>query len=173
MTTSRKPAAGAAALQAEPPEVMFRKVMQISDALMWRYYLLLTDLSEADIVHIRQTMHPMDAKIALAKRITADFHSAADAEHAAEVFQRVVRQKEVPEDMPVVPLPEGVTKDGGIRVDKLLAKVGLADSVSDAVRKIKAGAVEINGDKIKDLALPGPPAELVIQVGKNWRKVTP
>jgi tyrosyl-tRNA synthetase len=158
---------------AEPPEVMFRKVMQISDALMWRYYLLLTDLGEADIVGIRQTMHPMDAKIALAKRITADFHSATDAEHAAEVFRRVVRQKEVPEDMPAVPLPEGVTKDGGIRVDKLLAKVGLADSVSDAVRKIKAGAVEINGDKVKDLALSDPPAELVIQVGKNWRRVTP
>ncbi len=158
---------------AEPPEVMFRKVMQISDALMWRYYLLLTDLSEAEIVQIRQTMHPMDAKIALAKRIAADFHSAAEADHAAEVFQRVVRQKEVPEDMPVVALPEGVTKDGAIRVDKLLAKVGLAESVSDAVRKIKAGAVEINGGKVKDLALPDPPAELVIQVGKNWRRVTP
>ncbi len=158
---------------AEPPEVMFRKVMQISDALMWRYYLLLTDLSEAEIVQIRQTMHPMDAKIALAKRIAADFHSAAEADHAAEVFQRVVRQKEVPEDMPVVALPEGVTKDGAIRVDKLLAKVGLAESVTDAVRKIKAGAVEINGGKVKDLALPDPPAELVIQVGKNWRRVTP
>jgi tyrosyl-tRNA synthetase len=157
---------------AEPAEVMFRKVMQISDDLMWRYYLLLTDLSEAEILGIRQTMHPMDAKIALAKRIAADFHSAAEADHAAEIFNRVVRQKEVPEDMPVVALPDGVTKDGSIRVDKLLAKVGLAESVSDAVRKIKAGAVEINGEKVKDLALASPPAELTVQVGKNWRKVT-
>jgi tyrosyl-tRNA synthetase len=60
----------------------------------------------------------------------------------------------------------------GIRVDKLLAKIGLAESVSDAVRKIKAGAVEINGEKVKDLALLSPAAELVIQAGKNWRKVT-
>ena len=72
--------------------------------------------------------------------------------------------------MPTVALPDGVTKDGAIRVDKLLAKVGLADSVTDAVRKIKAGAVEINGEKVKDLAIPHAP-EMVIQVGKNWRRI--
>jgi hypothetical protein len=53
----------------------------------------------------------------------------------------------------------------------MLARVGLAESVSDAVRKIKAGAVEINGAKVRDLVLPDPAAELVVQVGKNWRKV--
>ena len=56
-------------------------------------------------------------------------------------------------------------------MDKLLARIGLAESVSDAVRKIKAGSVEINGGKVKDLALPDPPSELLIQVGKNWRRV--
>jgi tyrosyl-tRNA synthetase len=156
----------------EPPDVMFRKVMQVSDDLMWRYYLLLTDKTEAEIARMRESMHPMAAKIGLGKLIVADFHSAADAEHAAEVFNRVVRQREVPQDIPVVPLPEGVTKDGSIRVDKLLAKVGLADSVTDAVRKIKAGAVEINGEKVKDLAIPNGARELLIQVGKNWRRVT-
>ena len=74
--------------------------------------------------------------------------------------------------MPQVPLPEGVMKDGCIRVDKLLAKIGLAESVSDAVRKIKAGAVEVNGEKVKDLALAVGGPELVVQVGKNWRRVT-
>jgi tyrosyl-tRNA synthetase len=156
----------------EPPETMFRKVMQVSDELMWRYYLLLTDRSEADIARMQQTMHPMEAKIALGKLIVADFHSAADAECAAEVFNRVVRQKEVPAEIPQVPLPEGVTKDGAVRLDKLLPKVGLAESVSDAVRKIKAGAVEVNGEKVRDLALPSPASELLIQVGKNWRRVT-
>jgi tyrosyl-tRNA synthetase len=155
----------------EAPEVMFRKVMQVSDDLMWRYYLLLTDKTEAQIAEMRASMHPMEAKIALGKSIVADFHSPADAEHAVEVFSKVVRRKEVPEDMPVVALPEGVTKDGAVRVDKLLAKVGLCDSVTDAVRKIKAGAVEINGVKVKDLAVRSAP-EMVIQVGKNWRKVT-
>jgi tyrosyl-tRNA synthetase len=156
----------------EPPEVMFRKVMQISDEVMWRYYLLLTDKSETEIGSMRRTLHPMEAKIALGKRIVKDFHSAAEADRAAEVFNRVVRQKEVPAGMVAMPLPEGVRKDGTVRVDKLIAKVGLADSVSDAVRKIKAGAVEINGEKVKDLAINNTAAELVIQVGKNWRKIT-
>jgi tyrosyl-tRNA synthetase len=155
---------------AEPPEVMFRKTMQVSDDLMWRYYLLLTDKTEAEIAEMKAKMHPMEAKTALGKQIVADFHSISDAERAEEVFAKVVRRKEVPEDITTVPLPDGVTKDGAIRVDKLLAKIGLADSVTDATRKIKAGSVEINGERVKDLAVP-PSPEMVIQVGKNWRKI--
>jgi tyrosyl-tRNA synthetase len=156
----------------EPPEVMFRKVMQVSDELMWRYYLLLTDKSEAEIQSMRSANHPMESKIALGRTIVADFHSPEAADAAVEIFNRVVRHKEVPADIPTVPLPEGVTRDSSVRVDKLLAKVGLADSVSDAVRKIKAGAVEINGEKVRDLAIANA-GELVIQVGKNWRKIIP
>ena len=156
----------------EPPEVMFRKVMQVSDLLMWRYYELLTDVSLAEIARLRDAIHPMEAKIALGKRIVADFHSPADADRAAEVFNSVVRRKEVPADLQTVPLPDSVRVPTGIRVDKMLAKVGLAESVSDAARKIKAGAVEINGVKVADLILPNPPAELVVQVGKNWRRIT-
>ena len=155
----------------EAPEVMFRKVMQLSDELMWRYYELLTDKSLSEIASIRAAMHPMEAKMALGKLIVTDFHSAADAERAAEIFNHVVRQKEVPGDVPAVALPEDVTRDGGIRIDKLLPKVGLAESVSDAVRKIKAGAVEVNGERVKELALANPSGELLIQVGKNWRRV--
>ncbi len=149
----------------EPPEVMFRKVMQVSDSLMWRYYELLTDLSVAEIKAIQAQDNPMEAKIALGRRIVADFHSAADAEAAAEVFNRVVRQREIPSDIPAASVPEGT------RVDKLLAKVGLADSVTDAVRKIKAGAVEINGERVPDLNVKAS-GELLIKVGKNWRRVT-
>ena len=156
----------------EPPEVMFRKVMQIGDELMFRYYELLTDKSLAEIAAIRAEMHPMEAKLALARLIVTDFHSAEEAARAAEVFNAVVRRKEVPADIPAVPLPEGVRAANGIRLDKLLAKIGLADSVSDAARKIKAGAVEINGEKVKDLTLASPAADLVIQAGKNWKRVT-
>jgi tyrosyl-tRNA synthetase len=160
----------------EPPEIMFRKVMQVSDELMWRYYLLLTDKTEAEIAAMRARvaageLHPLEAKIGLGKMIVGDFHSAEDAGRAAAVFDSVVRRKEIPAEIPTVPLPEGVTKDSAIRVDKLLARIGLAPSVTDAVRKIKAGAVEINGSKVHDLALSAPPPELIIQVGKNWRKV--
>ena len=160
----------------EPPEVMFRKIMQISDELMFRYYELLTDRSLAEIAAMRGRiaageLHPMEAKIALGKLIVTDFHSAEEAGRAAEVFNAVVRRKEVPEDIETVPLPEGVSAPAGIRVDKLLARVGLAESVSDGLRKIKAGAVEINGRKVRDLVLPDPPAEILVQAGKNWRKV--
>lgn len=160
----------------EAPEVMFGKVMQISDDLMWRYYLMLTDKTESEITAMRARaaageLNPRDAKIALGKLIVTDFHSAADGDHAAAEFDRVVRRKEVPEKIETVPLPDGCTKDGALRVDKLLPKIGLLPSVTEAVRKIKAGAVEINGVRVADLALPNPSSELVIQVGKNWRKV--
>ncbi|MEO7652247.1 MAG: tyrosine--tRNA ligase [Bryobacteraceae bacterium] len=161
----------------EPPEVMFRKVMQISDELMFRYYELLTDVSMAEIAQMRSRMadgalHPMEAKTALGTRIVADFHSAGDATRAADEFARVVRRKEVPSDMPSASMPEGVRAGNSIRVDKLLPKIGLADSVSDATRKIKAGAVEINGQRVHDLALSTAESELIVQVGKNWRRVT-
>jgi tyrosyl-tRNA synthetase len=155
----------------EPPEVMFRKVMQVSDVLMWRYYELLTDRSLAEIGELQSSVHPMEAKVALGKIIVTDFHSAADADAAAAVFNAVVRRKEAPADIPTVPMPDGVRVQGGIRVDKLLARVGLAESVSDAVRKIKAGAVQINGEKVKEVLLTDPLAELLIQVGKNWIRV--
>ncbi len=155
----------------EPPEVMFRKVMQVSDVLMWRYYELLTDKSLTQIAAMKTSMHPMEAKVALGKHIVADFHSPEDADRAAEVFNAVVRRKEVPSDIQTVPLPEGVMVDAGLRVDKLLARVGLADSVSDAARKIKAGAVEINGEKVRENLLSHLPAQMVIQVGKNWKRV--
>ena len=157
----------------EPPEVMFRKVMQVSDDLMWRYYELLTDKSRGrDRRACSETMHPMEAKIALGKLIVADFHSAADAERAAEVFTRVVRRKEVPEDMPAVAAARRRhARTAASAWTSCWPRSGWPESVSDAVRKIKAGAVEINGEKVKDLAIP-PAAEMVIQVGKNWRKVT-
>jgi len=160
----------------EAPEVMYRKVMQIGDGLMFRYYELLTDRSVAEIGRMRARiaageLHPMQAKAELARLIVADFHSAADGARAEEEFNRVVRRHEVPADIQSVPLPEGVRNVGGIRVDKMLAKIGMTESVSDAVRKIKAGAVEIDGRRIHDLVLGDTPAELVVQVGKQWRRV--
>jgi tyrosyl-tRNA synthetase len=160
----------------EAPEVMFRKVMQISDDLMFRYYELLTDRSLVEIDRMRARiaageLNPMQAKLDLARLIVADFHSPAEARRAEEEFNRVVRRKEVPADIQTVPLPDGVHNDGGIRVDKMLARTGLADSVSDAVRKIKAGAVEINGQRVHELVLADAPPELVVQAGKNWRRV--
>ena len=119
----------------------------------------------------RGEVHPMEAKIELGQLIVTDFHSAADAARAAEEFNRVVRQGEKPREIPTVDLPEGVRSGAGIRVDKLMAKIGLAESVSDAARKIKAGAVEINGGKVRELVVPMEDMECIIHAGKGWRRV--
>jgi len=161
---------------AEPPDVMFRKVMQVSDELMWSYYLLLTDKTETEIAAMRAhvadgSLHPMEAKIALGKLIVADYHPAEEAERAAAVFDSVVRRKQAPAEIESVALPPEVVKDGAVRVDKLLARIGLAESVSDAARKVKAGAVEINGAKWTAPAWTDTSSEMLIQVGKNWRRV--
>jgi tyrosyl-tRNA synthetase len=160
----------------EAPEVMFRKVMQISDELMYRYYELLTDTSVADIMAMRTRvaageLHPMEAKMALGRSIVKDFHSEAAAEEAQAVFTKVVRQKEVPQDIPEVAMPEGVTSETGLRVDRLLPKIGLAESNGDGLRKIKAGAVHINGERVKDMLYTEALGDLLVQVGKNWRRV--
>lgn len=160
----------------EPPKVIFRKVMQVSDELMYRYYELLTDLQMDDIARLKADVasgrrDPMAVKMELGRRIVADFHSAAEADAAREAFDREVRQGLEPADTEVLDLPASVITDKGIRVDKLLATVGLADSVTDATRKLKAGAVEINGAIFKDLLLTGATAILVIRLGKKWKRV--
>jgi tyrosyl-tRNA synthetase len=145
---------------------------------MFRYYELLTDTSMTEISATQERiakgdLHPMAVKLELAQLITTDFHSAALAAHAAEEFNRVVQRKEIPADIPTVPLPDGVRGSNGLHVEKLIARIGLADSVSDASRKRKAGAIEVNGVRVTDLVIPVPSVpELLIQVGRNWRRVT-
>ena len=87
----------------ESPEIMFRKVMQISDELMWRYYELLTDRSLSEIARLRAAGASHGGEDGAGAPDRRDFHSVADADHAAEKFNRVVRQHEAPADMPTVP----------------------------------------------------------------------
>ncbi len=142
----------------EPAEIMYRKVMSISDELMPRYYELLTD------IYLPKEMHPMDAKKNLARLIVTDFHSATDAVKGAEAFSSVVQNKEVPDDIQTVEITES------LRLDKLLPKIGLAESVADAQRKLKANSVELNGAKVTDQFLVPAAGEHIFKVGRNWRK---
>ena len=162
----------------EPPEVMYRKVMQISDALMYRYYELLTDLPLDAIAALRRAAaagekHPMDAKHELAARIVADFHSSAAARRAAETFRKVVQQKQIPEEMAEFALPSELAGGPVIRIDKLLRAVGLAKSGSEANRKLKENAVSINGEKHREMSFTPAPgvSELTIRLGKKWARV--
>ena len=161
---------------AESPEIMFRKIMQISDSLMFRYYQLLTDTSMTEIAAMQERiakseLHPMEAKKELGRIVVADFHSPADAARAADEFSRVVQQKETPAEMRSTRLPDGVKSDAGINVDKLIARTGLVESITEAGRRRKAGAVSINGEKVLELVISPAAAELVVQVGKQWCRV--
>jgi tyrosyl-tRNA synthetase len=161
---------------AEPAKVMFAKIMRISDERMFRYYELLTDTPMYEIARMRDNMasgiqDPMEAKLALARQIVADFHSETDAEAAHDAFNREVRQRLEPIDTETVDLPPAAASEKGIRIDKLIAMIGLADSITDASRKIKSGAVEVNGTVYKELLRPETPGLLVIRVGKKWKRV--
>ncbi|HEX4772825.1 MAG TPA: tyrosine--tRNA ligase [Bryobacteraceae bacterium] len=160
----------------EPPKVMFAKIMRVSDELMYRYYELLTDLSHSEIIALKDDVaaarkDPMDVKMELGRLIVTDFHSAADADAAREAFDREVRKRLEPADIQTVDLPEPARSEKGIRLDKLLASVDLAPSVTDAVRRIKAGAVEVDGQIVKELLLVNVGDIIVIRAGKLWKRV--
>ncbi len=166
----------------ETAQEMFGKLMSISDSLMWRYYELLTDLTLAEIGKLQAdvasgALHPMRAKKDLAKRIIADFHSASDAEAAEENWARQFQKDEVPENLEEVEVAAsefGTITDGvaNVKIDKVIVKAGLADSNSDAQRKIKAGSLKIDGETYKELYLQtSVPSEKVFRVGRKMKKV--
>jgi len=166
----------------ESPEQMFGKVMSISDQLMWRYYELLTDVKTEEIEALKQKVvageaHPMKVKQELGKIIIKDFHSAQAAENAAENWSKQFQKKEVPDELEEVALTAAdIGLDGGtsVRLDRILAKSGLAESATDASRKIKAGAVKVDSEvaNAPHLDIAGLPATWVIRVGKRMKRVT-
>ena len=163
----------------EAPELMYRKIMQISDRLMYKYYELLTDTSLTDIRSLQAKiengkLHPMQAKMDLAASIVTDFHSIAEARSGADAFHQVVQMGQAPDNVPIFTLSESLREGNTVRVDKLLRKIGLCKSGSEANRKLREGAVSVNGQKHREMSLELSPMdeELTIQVGKKWAKVT-
>ena len=170
----------------EAPTEMFGKVMSISDELMWRYYELVTDVSMADIERMKADVasgaaHPMKLKQELGKRIVADFHSREAAEQAAQDWSRMFQKDETPEDLPVIHVefeevaaPHASTSDGNLQVklDKLLARTGLATSVTDGLRKVKQNAVKIDGDLKTELVVAVKiGTEFTLRAGKKMVRV--
>jgi tyrosyl-tRNA synthetase len=156
----------------EAPREMYSKLMAVSDERMWRYYELLTDVQIAEIEKMQCNVHPMQAKKDLARKIVADFHSAEAAAKAGEDWAKRVQKDEVPEDVEEVSTFVEVIPDGRVRLDKLLAREGLADSVTDAVRKLKQNAVRVNGNVVSDpIAALDLTRPFVLQVGRKIKKV--
>src|ERR1039458_7301305 len=171
----------------EPPGEMYGKLMSISDELMWKYYTLLTDLRGSEIDAMRDEvahggLHPMQAKKDLAWGIVRDFHSAAEADAAAENWARQFQQRAVSDDAPVVEislLTEGLAVEldlqGGsiVRVAELVQLAGLATSAGEATRKLGESAVSVNGEKYSDKLLRGVNAggSVALRLGKKSVRV--
>jgi tyrosyl-tRNA synthetase len=152
----------------DAPNDMFGKLMSVPDALMWKYYELLTDASAEEIAAAKQG-HPRDAKAGLAKRLTARYHGAAAAEAALENFTKVFSQKQAPDD-----IAEHKVSKSPIRTMDLLVESGLAPSKNEAKRLLQQGAVEVAGERVTDdrpLTIHSP---VLVKVGKRqFRKIVP
>src|SRR5579863_2298076 len=165
----------------EPPTEMYGKLMSISDELMWKYWIFLTDLRQSEVDAMRADvaagkLHPMEAKKRLAQTITEGFHGAEPASHAAENWARMFQQKGASEDLEEVHVAYAdvagpAAEDGGvqIRLPKLLVQMGLAASGTEASRKIAEHAVKLDGEtaanaiaKVETL-----PIRIVVRVGKR------
>jgi len=153
----------------EPPAEMFGKLMSISDEMMWRYHLLLTDMTPAQIEDLKASVasgkdHPLEVKKALARRIVTDFHSADAATQAQQDFEAKYGHRGIDPNAPRG--DAGMTQGGdvwvkvgpcerviqwGARLDSWLVTLDMCKSKSEAQRQIKAGAVYI---AMGDLAQP-------------------
>lgn len=151
----------------EPPEEMYGKVMSIPDHAMRNYFDLLSSFEPAQIADIEQriateSLHPMDAKMVLARDIVTIYHDAEAAARAEAHFQRVFQKRELPREMPAHKLaaPQNI-------VD-LLVEVGLAPSKSQARRLIVQGGVRLDGNKVESIEeTVTPDRETILQVGKR------
>ena len=149
----------------EDANTMFAKVLSISDTLMWDWYTLLSFKSLAEIAALRAEIaggrNPKDAKVALAKEITARFHNATAADAAEQDF--INRSKGgVPDE-----IPEVVLTGAPLGIGALLKQANLAPSTSEANRLIDGGGVRVDGGVVSDRGLKLDAGTYVVQVGKR------
>ena len=164
----------------EPPIEMYGKVMSISDEMMWRYYELLTDVRVEQIAQMKADVasgkaHPMTLKKELARSIVADFHSAEAATKAGEDWAKQFQKDLVPEDIETVSVSfaEFANREGdGVRLAKILVRIGFAASTTEADRKIKEGAVSVDGVKATSpIIKAGVGTALTMRLGRKIKKV--
>ena len=161
----------------EPPQEMYGKLMSISDELMWKYWVLLTDLKQSQVDALKAEVasgaqHPMDVKKRLARTIAAGFHGEAAAASADENWARMFQQKEAAEDLEdvAVPFAEVAGSEANqVRLPKLLVHLGLAASGTEANRKIAEKAVKLDGETTTNnlFQLAALPARMVVRLGKR------
>jgi tyrosyl-tRNA synthetase len=149
----------------DPANTLFAKVLSISDVQMWKWYTLLSFRSVAEIAALKAQVdggrNPKDAKVLLAKEITARFHNAAAAEAAEQDFNQRARGG-IPDEM-----PELVLIGAPMAIAALLKAANLVPSSSEGLRMVEQGGVRIDGVVISDKALRVEAGTVVLQVGKR------
>jgi len=149
----------------EPANTMFAKVLSISDVQMWKWFTLLSFRPEAEIAALKAEVeagrNPKEAKVMLAKEITARFHSASAADAAEADFDRRAKGG-IPDEMPEVSLT-----GAPLGIGALLKAASLVPSSSEAMRMVEQGAVRIDGDLVSDKSLKVGAGTMVVQVGRR------
>ncbi|MGO9775566.1 MAG: tyrosine--tRNA ligase [Terracidiphilus sp.] len=161
----------------EPPAEMYGKLMSISDELMWKYWVLLTDLKQSEVDALQASVaaglaHPMEVKKRLSRTITAGFHGEEAAQSADENWAKMFQQKETAEDVEEVAVAYADVagqEPNQIRLPKLLVHLGLAASNAEANRKIAEKAVKLDGESAAAaiISVHALPARIVVRLGKR------
>jgi len=157
---------------------MFKKIMSISDSLMWSYLELLTDKTAEGIRKLQQDVqagrtHPKQVKVSLATQIVRDFHGDEAASKAASSWERQFSDRQVPDDAPVKTLSKdnyAGSEQGKVYLSRALLRLQAAASRAEAERLIKQGAVELDGVVIKDPRHEidlNTPRRCLVRVGKK------
>ncbi|MFZ1537184.1 MAG: tyrosine--tRNA ligase [Chromatiaceae bacterium] len=154
---------------AESPDQMFGKLMSISDDLMWRYFELLSDVSQEEIARWRQSVvegvNPRDIKFRLGEEMVSRFHGEAAASRALRDFIARFQQGALPEVIPEVSV---MARGEALPIANLLKDACLVKSTSDALRLIDQGGVRIDGERVEDRGLSFRPGSVhIFQVGKR------
>jgi len=146
---------------------MFGKAMSIPDALMPDYFRLATRVP-AERAAALLAGPPREAKAALAHALVARFHGEAAASGAAEEFDRIFRDKGLPDDIPESRLPGPLVEGDGVWIVRVLQHLQLADSASSARRLIREGGVRVDGERLADEQARLPRgSRVLLQVGKR------
>ena len=160
----------------EPPNDMYGKVMSIADELLLPYFELLTDVPDQELQELRQaltsgTANPMEVKKRLAREVVAQFHSLTETQEAQGHFERVYQRREAPQEVKTIL----VAGDGaGVQVDlpRFLVEHGLAPSRAEARRLLSQGAIQLDGEAVKEESAFLRYGSL-LRVGRHqWARVT-
>lgn len=157
---------------ADQPQQMFGKIMSISDELMWRYYALLSSLSAAEYIDMKQAAAEAknpgtalrDAKIRLAREIVARLHNPQQADQALEQFSQIFQKRHIPENLPETSL----TIRENMHITHIIKALGITASTSDAMRLIRQKAVKLDSKSVTDPRQQlHPDTTYILQVGKK------